>query len=107
MVFQWVTTPAHIAAHEITARVASLAPAVATYTRTTRTDADIVAQGIMGKGVATTPLPISTCAASAAMCAFTAVPETGDEDVISTQPACMNFSAHEVFCQGVKEPAFG
>ena len=99
--------PAHTAARLTTDRVASSAPAVATYTRTTRTDAGIVAQGTMERGVATTPLPISTCAASAAMCAFTAVPEIGDEDVISTQPACMSFSAHEVFCQGVKEPAFG
>jgi len=99
--------PAHIAVQQITARAASSALAAGIYTRATRTDAGIVAQGIMGRGVATTPLPISTCAASAAMCAFTAGPEIGDEDVISTQPACMSFSAHEVFCQGVKEPAFG
>ena len=99
--------PAHIAVHEITARAASSAPAASTYTRTTRAVAGIADRGITGRGVVTILLPISTCAASVVMCAFTADPEIGDEDVISTQPACMSFSAHEVFCQGVKEPAFG
>ena len=91
--------PAHIAVHEITVRVASSAPTVSTYTRTTRAVAGIADRGTTGKGAATILLPISTCAASAVMCAFTADPEIGDADVISTQPACTSFSVNAVFVQ--------
>ena len=99
--------PAHIAVRRITARVASSAPAVATTTQTTQKDAGIVAQGTMGRVAATTHLPISMCAALAATYAFTAGLQPRAEDATSTQPAFMIFSGYEVFCQGVKEPAFG
>ena len=39
--------------------------------------------------------------------AFAAVPEIAGENVISTEPACMNLPAHEGFFQGGKAPAFG
>jgi len=91
--------PAHIAVPEITARAVGSAPTVSTYTQTTRAVAGIVGQGTTGRAAGSTRLPISTCTASAATCAFTAVQEIADKVVTSTQPACMNFSVNAVFSQ--------
>ena len=94
--------PAHIAVHEITARVANSAPAAATTTQTTREVAGIADRGTMGRDAVSIPLPIFMCTASAATCAFTAVPEIGDKVAMLTRPVCTTFSVHELSIQSKK-----
>jgi hypothetical protein len=94
--------PAHIAVHQITVRAANSAPAAATTTQTIRVVAGIADRGTTGRGAVLTRLPTSMCVASAATCAFTAVPQIEGKGAMLTQPECTTFSVHEQSVQRKK-----